>query len=536
MKIKYFSLIFFITAVGALFRFYSLNCGAPFFFHPDERNIASSVTQLNFPDQMNPHFFAYGSLPIYIIYFTNLLLNTFFNFKLSFPDAILISRFYSALFSVLLIPSAYLIGKEIKDRRTGLLFSFLTATSVGFMQFSHFGTFEVWTSFELVWLFYFCLKLIKNNRLSSYFFIGIFSGLLISTKISNLPFLSLPVFSLVFFLLKEKNEENCQKRNQIKLIFLKILFYLIICSLIFLLLSPFAVIDFSSFISSLKYESAVALGTLPVFYTGQFTNTIPVYFQFLFIYPFLINPLLALIFIPMFIYVLCKGFKNKNFSYLILILSYLIAFLSQAFLFTKWTRYIMPSLPFIYLIISIGIIDFLKGKAAFGFKIIILSFSFIYFLISFITIFFNEDTRITASKWANKNIPRDARILSEVYDLGITPFNPYFQNITLFNFYDLENNPSFGGKSLPYSFLDQTDYIIIPSQRLLRGRLSHPSEFPKGYNFYKNLFYGNLRFKKIYETPCNILCKITYMGNPVFNIEETVNVFDRPTLFIFKKQ
>src|SRR5258708_37086924 len=68
-------LVTILTAFAGFLHFYNLNWGAPWYFHPDERNIASSISQLQFPNQMNPHFFAYGSLPIYTIYFTGVLVN-----------------------------------------------------------------------------------------------------------------------------------------------------------------------------------------------------------------------------------------------------------------------------------------------------------------------------------------------------------------------------------------------------------------------------------------------------------------------------
>src|SRR6267154_347750 len=69
-----------LTIIGACLHFYNLNWGTPFYFHPDERNIASAVAQLQFPHHMNPQFFAYGSLPIYAIYFTGILTNYVLHF------------------------------------------------------------------------------------------------------------------------------------------------------------------------------------------------------------------------------------------------------------------------------------------------------------------------------------------------------------------------------------------------------------------------------------------------------------------------
>src|SRR5690242_3073826 len=106
-------IILLLILTGGFLHFYNLNWGAPFYFHPDERNIASAVSQLKFPKQMNPHFFAYGSLPIYTIYFTGVVANYISGLlaptqtqitNVLFEQAIQISRVYSALFATLLIP------------------------------------------------------------------------------------------------------------------------------------------------------------------------------------------------------------------------------------------------------------------------------------------------------------------------------------------------------------------------------------------------------------------------------------------------
>ena len=37
------------------------------FYHPDERAIGDAITRLSFrPLRLNPHFFAYGSFPLYV--------------------------------------------------------------------------------------------------------------------------------------------------------------------------------------------------------------------------------------------------------------------------------------------------------------------------------------------------------------------------------------------------------------------------------------------------------------------------------------
>ena len=521
---KFLIYIFLLILIGSVFRFFNLNWGSPFYFHPDERNIASSVANMNFPNQMNPHFFAYGSFPIYLIYFTAHVVNFFQKHQILFEQAIIISRFYSALLSVFIIPSLYLLGEKIENRRVGIIAAALGTFCVGLIQFAHFGTFEMWLTFLGVWLLYFSLDLIKQIKLRTIFIVGIIFGLLISTKISSFPLIMLPTVSIFMNLYSKKKIYFA-----ILLTILKSITILCVSFLVFILTNPYVFLDFSSFLSSMKYESSVALGTLPVFYTGEFFNTIPMVFQFIKIYPFLLNPLLTFLFIPSFVYIFILYFKKRNPFHLLLVTCFLLLFIPQAFLFTKWTRYILPTLPLMYLILAI-FLERLVNKRILN---VIIFISMVFTLSYFVTVFAREDTRVEASLWAKENISVDSRVLSEVYDMGIVPFNPHLRNITLFNFYDLDQIPD---KSLELeNFLSQSEYIILPSQRILKTRLLNQNKFPNGYKFYYNLSNGDLGYQKVYETPCDTFCKITYLGNPVFSFEQTVNVFERPTVFIFKK-
>ena len=80
----------------------------------------------------------------------------------------------------------------------------------------------------------------------------------------------------------------------------------------------------------------------------------------------------------------------------------------------------------------------------------------------------------------------------------------------------------------------QSNYIILASQRIIKSRLMNEEKFQQGNMFYTSLIDGSLGYTKIYETPCDIFCKITYLGDPLFRFEQTANVFDRPTVMIFK--
>ncbi len=542
-KYKNFFLISFLTLIGILLHFYNLSWGAPYYFHPDERNIASAVTQLHFPNQMNPRFFAYGSLPIYVIYLTSLISNYISQlmqlgtqtqpFTATFDQAILIGRAYSAFFATFLIPILFVLGRKLKDEHTGLLAAFLGTMSVGFTQFSHFGTFEMWLTFFGALLFWVCLNYLDKPKRLYFILAALIFGMLVAIKVTSLALLPIP---LALFLM-----HSFKKTHSIKLSgflhFLKnSLLFIIVSLLVYIITNPFVFLDQKDFLSSMHYESGVALGTLPVFYTGAFPNTIPVIYQFLHVYPLLINPLVTILFIPAFICLLVITFRQKNSQTLLLASFFLILLCSQAFLFVKWTRYMMPTLPFIYLTIALGITSFSFGKQTKKLVtsiicIICIVFAFSYFKTSFI----NTDSRIAAVTFTRHAIPLDSQILSEPADMGLVTFQDAFPHITTFQFYDLDNNSMDATETLLQQQISQAQYIILPSQRILQLRIQNPLRFPKGYVFYTSLLNGTLGFHKIYETPCDIFCKITYLNDPVYWWEQTSSVFDRPTVFIFKK-
>ncbi len=544
MKIKNFKLKInasniFIGAIlfsFVFFTFYDLNWGAPFYFHPDERNIASSISQLNLFSNMNPHFFAYGSLPIYSVYFLgvllNLLVNRQINFNVTFQEALIMGRFISAVLTLALIFLTYKVTSRVAGRNAAIFSVIISATSTTYLQFSHFGTFEIWSAFFSLLMAYLFFLFLEKEKIV-YFILGsaIF-GIIAALKLSSIVLILIPLFSITVKLLNKE-----EKKLKIRKVFELFLFLICFSFTAYFFSSPFNLLDNASFISSMKYETGVATGFLPVFYTGSFYNTIPILFHLEKILPFLINPILTLLLLPAIFYSFFIFLKRKKTGIGIILLSFLILFISSSFLFAKWVRYIVPSIPFLYIIIAVFIFEIKKLISQTLFRILIAAIIItgLVYAFSFVkTVRLSPDTRLEARDFAIKNIPPRSYILSEVYDMGIVPFNNYLPNIVLFNFYELENDPN--KKAELEAFLEKTDYIILPSQRILKSRIINNENFPNGNKFYSDLFSNKTGFKKIYETPCDIFCRIIYLGNPIFNIEDTSSVFDHPPVFIFKKR
>src|SRR4030042_3551178 len=106
IKNKQIYIIITILLIAAFLRFYNLMHDSPYFFNPDERNMASAITRFRLPTNpvkipicilrelfpyqlnanrltleandctLNPHFFAYGQFPLYLAFVSDQAVKT----------------------------------------------------------------------------------------------------------------------------------------------------------------------------------------------------------------------------------------------------------------------------------------------------------------------------------------------------------------------------------------------------------------------------------------------------------------------------
>src|SRR2546423_842959 len=101
--------LFALALLGLALRLDGLNWDQGNNFHPDERQILFRVTALSWPGSLaqfldpansplNPHFFAYGSFPLYLLAITGNVLSHFFPDVTSLANLTLVGRIISAIF------------------------------------------------------------------------------------------------------------------------------------------------------------------------------------------------------------------------------------------------------------------------------------------------------------------------------------------------------------------------------------------------------------------------------------------------------
>lgn len=551
-QLKNKKLILFIIAFLIFFtRFYNLSWGLPFPFHPDERNMAVAVMKLKcekFLDCLKPDFFAYGQLPLYFSYFLISFLKIVRGVytEINFVEATLGLRIFSLFSSLLTVFYLYRLAKIfLKDDVDRLWFLFFLVFPPFLIQYSHFGTTESFLMFVFTALCYYSLELfekeIRKNILFKHSFL---LGLGISAKVSALSFAVVP-FLAIFLKKGEKIQDKLAS------------FFVIVSKSIFIsfLFSPYNFLAFREFFHSLSYESAVATGRIKVFYTKQFEGSLPIIFQLLNILPYSLGVILTVFLLLSFFFL---GNERKIF---ILKLSFLLYFLSQAFLYAKWTRFIAPVFPIGFLLGGLLLLR-LRNKGIVFYPAI---FLIVLQGLSFFMIYVREDVRFKASNWMLANVPYNSVILSEtanVIDLPVIRkaefYKPYL-NYYSFNFYDLDENKSLQVQLK--SILSEVEYIIVPSRRVfVNFTCEYPKEasflekflhrvyllgfkpgicewrkenYPELNKYYEKLFNGELGFKLIAEFK-NYPSFLFFVFPDEF-AEETFSVFDHPVVRVYKK-
>ncbi|PIS14730.1 hypothetical protein COT64_01070 [Candidatus Shapirobacteria bacterium CG09_land_8_20_14_0_10_39_12] len=548
-----------ILLFAAIVRFGGLNWCLPYNPHPDEWNMVRAITQLTWEEKLNPHFFAYGQFPLYLTYFSAKLYNQTPWINLSQIDtqeAIFFLRFWSAVAGIGTVFLVYLISKRFLAVNCSLLATTLAVFTPGLIQISHFGTTESVLSFFFLLILLFSFLILENPRLAArqaklkyYIFSGIIFGLAVGTKISALIF-GFPVF-LVFIL------QLLKKRTQIRNIgihFLKNLSFLFFTALLTFISSPYLVLAFKDSRGILLYEASVATGKSAVFYTRQFINTTPVIFQLKKIFPYALGwPIFILgaAGLVFSILVLLRKSKNlppiTNYQLLITVLAFLSYFLSQAFLFTKWTRFMAPIFAFFPIFAAFfiqKIVYVLRSKPLITNCSLLITFIAILPGLFFSSIYFLPDIRFTASDWIYKNIPAESLILFDTGNVVDIPINspktpkplkaPNYQLIS-FDFYHLDENPELFPKLVNY--LEESNYIIVPSRRSFMNHMRFPDKYPLTSRYYELLFSGKLGFSEIkifHPFPTFQISNFKFQIDDERS-EETFTVFDHPTIRIYKK-
>lgn len=552
-----------ILLFGLILRLWNSNWDSGFHLHPDERAIVLFTLPLQFPlsleqffsttSSWNPHFFAYGSFPLYLLKIAGSLLSVF-DIQLHTYDKIhIIGRVLSAIFDTATIFVLYLLAKKLFSKVIGLLAAFFYASSVLPIQLSHFYTVDTMLTFFTLFLLYQLLRFYEQPTKKKALGIGILCGFALATKTSAVVVLA-PIttaigidFSLLF--LRQPHKPHAWFPHIP--IFLKRLFIegsLILMSTIgtFFLLEPYAFIDFNEFWNQTIQQSAMTKSAFTFPYTLQYVGKIPYVYELQNIILWGMGPVLGISAILGLLFYHIQLFRKQQPHQKIIIFSFFwVYFLIVGSFAIGFMRYMLPLYPLLCLFaayfISSVFVSLHKKNSLFSVLLVgIVLLSTLVWTFSFMQIYQSSPTRVLATNWILKNIPPRKTLAIEHWDDALPLFGQENYTIVTLELYNPESSEKW--KRIDQQ-LATTDYIILASNRLYTPlqKLTDCDTLPPFYCYtktavyYQNLFSGKLGFRKAAEF--SVYPKIPFLDISIddSSADESFTVYDHPKVIIFQK-
>lgn len=546
-----------ILLVGAALRWHGLAWDEGYLFHPDERQIMLLVSNLSLPaspldffsasSPLNPHFFAYGSFPIYLLRALA---------PLAPPTAIvgpwqndvivrwvLLGRALSALFDLGTVGLTFMLGRRVYDRRVGLLAAACVAATVLHVQLSHFYAVDTLLTFFVMLTLYAAWRLAESeveSRTRWKIICGIALGLALATKVSAAP-LVFPVGGACLRVAGATlaGQGISRRASSIwRAIRRPLLQILAIALLVFIVTQPYAVIDAVEFVRDVFRETFVARGWLDYPYTRQFAGTLP------FVYQVWQGAVWAMG-LPLGIFAWGGGallvyhwWKTREWRDAFILSWLLVYFVVIGAQYAKYLRYLLPLLPVLHLAAARACVNLLAPRRFLrGVLVGIVLGASVLYSVAFVRMYDQEHPWLTASRWIYDNVRPGASLVVEQWDDALPTLIPFAQGARRGSEFKQETvalyEPDDDNKRAQLAqTLARADVIILASQRVYAsiGRL--PARYPMTTRYYQELFDGALGFEPVMTTRIDPnLFAVTIRDNPraglAFNASSADRLLDR---------
>ena len=537
-------------------------------FHPDERQIMYQVIKLSWPtswaqfvDQahspLNPHFFAYGTFPLYLLASVGNLLAHISPTLADFAHLTLTGRVLNVLFDIgTLLLTAWLAllltPDATPDRRRAWSVALLAAALVAFTPFevqqTHFYTVDTMTLFFVMLAILACVKLIRTEHPVRWaLVVGLAYGLGLATKTSTAP-LALPLLIALGLRLYHRRD------------FWEFIIPLIYAActtlLVFVAAMPYALLDFSEFMQQVSYQGDLARGLIDLPYVRQFAGTVPVVYELKNLLLWGLGLTLGVTALAGLLWLCWRIWRHEMASWLVPLSWVLVYGAINCSFYTKYMRYLLPIYPLLVLmgacmLISLVSLDTTKWQALSARVVRIGSYALIglvlvgtlFQYLALDAIYSQPNTRIQASNWIFTHLKPgtvltyeqwdDALpVATDGHDPAIYPQAAYVdaqgagqQGL------DLYGNDTGAKAQTLAAMLMQAGAITMDSDRLDASIPHLPERYPLTIHYYQLLFSGQLGFHLAaqFEVRPSLL-GITLDDS---NADESYTVFDHPHARIF---
>lgn len=521
-----FGLLLLLLFAGAVvLRVFGLTWDQGHNYHPDERRIVEAVLELSFsPLQLDPKFYAYGSLPFYLTRAAASLLGNLNPWFLSWDGILLTSRVLSAVWGAATCVLLALLGRRLFGEKAGLLAGTFLAIAVFPVQNSHFGTNDIPLATLVTATFLLLARALDRETPAAFGLAGVAAGLALATKASAMTLLlPLGLAPLLLFFKTRRHSQAIAAAAATGLGF----------AAGFLAGQPTVVFAFRELLAGVAEQGQMVRNAGSVPYTNQYVGVPKVLYELKEVVLWGLGPALGLAALAGVAARIRPLWKSRDPRELLLWAWAVPFFAVTASFDVKFPRYLLPLYP--VLLLSAGALlarrDGEGGGRRFA-RRAVLALSGTY-LLAFLSIYTRPHTIVTASKWFHENVAPGATVLIQHWDEGF-PFSfpdlpaERYKTVEL-PFYEADGPEK---TRLLAERLASGDVLVLQTKRLYGAITQAKARFPDTDRLFRLLFAGDLGYTLVrtFSSPPRLLG----VSLPSELADESFSVYDHPKAVIFR--
>jgi hypothetical protein len=558
-----------VLAGAAALRFYGLNWDGGHWLHPDERQIYFVTLGLGWPrslvealspnSPLNPKFFAYGSLPIYLLKLVAGLVAPL-SPTLANPDNLhLVGRPLAALFDLGTVYLTYRLANQVfrtfyqgwKLWVGSLLASALVGLAVLHIQLAHFYTVDPLLTFFVMLTLSLAVDVARGQGRWSRVGLSMAFGLALATKISAFP-LVLAVLVAHYTEAINTGSLSPAPGRHLLVVLRRLISTFLVAGAVCLVVQPYVLIDWRTFVEQTLHQAEIARGTVGVPYTIQYTGTWPFLYSMWQTALWGLGLPLGLAVWAGFAALIARWLRRGLWADSLLLSWAGPYFVIAGLLHTRYLRYMLPLVP-ILCILSVRLLLDLKlrrsptlGRASVVVGGGLLSLGTLAYTLVFSGIYAAPHSWVVASEWIYRNVPADQTLAVEHWDMQL-PFpvdlnDPsVLQSDHTVHTLTLYDEPDDAAKWQGLTRdLAASDYVIVASRRLYGSVTRAPDRYPVTSRYYDHLFSGTLGFELAEEFtrgPVWLNPRIQPLAGAapwLFCPDESFVVYDHPRALVFR--
>ena len=490
-------------------------------YHPDERDFLGRAERLDFgqltepagllsvESRLNPQWFNYGSLPLYVLSGWRSIAANFGDrswniFDLRFPG-----RNLAAIADTLTVFFVFLLtARLVGDRRAGLIAALLTALAVIHIQNAHYTAVDAPMTMFIVATVYFSVRLVQERRQTDALLAGVMLGLALATKFSAAP-VALAVGAAHLLLLARPGMLSGGVSSVRPADVVLMLRYGILsasAALIALLVTqPYMIIDWDTYFGNVYQQSEMVRRVVDLPFTRQYIDTPAFLYQIRQLSTWGLGISLGIAVWLGLIWALGRTIVKRDLAFVV-VLSFLLPYLLVNGQFeVKFLRYMLPATPFLITFTG-GAIWWLHSwvlpkvhsvvrYGAYALGLVALLF-LAHYTIAYLNVFTGPHPAQEVSRWLRENETAGAMVIQEHWEEGI-PNIPGFDMHQKLPMYENDNSSKFSSVA---RLMSDADYFVLYSNRLAATIPRLPDRYPISSRFYEMLFNGELGYEVVYSS------------------------------------